>query len=181
MSELKAYIITQQVKARIEPTTIKLNFEAAQGPPGAQGPAGPQGLQGDPGPQGAEGPQGLQGEQGAQGPAGAGVPAGGTTGQVLAKVDDADYNTAWVDQSGGGGLYEAGVFSGNTDVNGEVNIAHGLGTSNFALIFSPEVASPVSITAKTSTSFTLTFYDPFGSGFPNIFVPVTVNWAAFHI
>lgn len=32
-----------------------------------------------------------------------GVPAGGTTGQVLAKKTDADGDTEWVDQSGGGG------------------------------------------------------------------------------
>lgn len=31
------------------------------------------------------------------------VPAGGTSGQVLAKSDDADYATAWVDGTGGGG------------------------------------------------------------------------------
>jgi hypothetical protein len=40
------------------------------------------------------------------GPAGTdgiGVPAGGTTGQVLAKTTVADYDTSWVDQTGGGG------------------------------------------------------------------------------
>lgn len=36
-------------------------------------------------------------------PEGQGVPAGGTTGQVLAKKSDADYDTEWVDQTGGGG------------------------------------------------------------------------------
>ncbi len=34
-------------------------------------------------------------------PGGGGVPAGGTTGQVLAKIDGTDYNTDWIDQSGG--------------------------------------------------------------------------------
>lgn len=38
---------------------------------------------------------------------GGGVPVGGTTGQVLAKASATDYDTAWVDQSGGGG--DAGV------------------------------------------------------------------------
>jgi hypothetical protein len=33
---------------------------------------------------------------GAQGPPGPGVPAGGTTGQVLVKQSDADFDTAWV-------------------------------------------------------------------------------------
>ena len=37
-------------------------------------------------------------------PAGQGVPAGGTTGQILAKVDETDYNTHWIDAPGGGGI-----------------------------------------------------------------------------
>ncbi|MXO72864.1 beta strand repeat-containing protein [Alteraurantiacibacter buctensis] len=32
-----------------------------------------------------------------------GIPVGGTTGQVLAKASDADYDLEWVDQTGGGG------------------------------------------------------------------------------
>ena len=39
---------------------------------------------------------------GAQGAAGQGVVAGGTVGQVLGKASAADYDTAWVDQTGGG-------------------------------------------------------------------------------
>lgn len=53
-----------------------------------------EGPQGDPGPQGATGPQGDPGE---------GVPTGGTTGQVLAKASNTNYDTEWVDQSGGSG------------------------------------------------------------------------------
>lgn len=67
------------------------------------------------GEQGAQGPQGIQGPQGVQGiqgPAGVGVPAGGTAGQVLAKVDGTDYNTTWVNQSGGGGGGGAAVGAG---------------------------------------------------------------------
>lgn len=41
----------------------------------------------------------IVGEDGA---VGVGVPSGGTTGQVLAKIDATDYNTQWVNQSGGG-------------------------------------------------------------------------------
>lgn len=44
----------------------------------------------------------LTGVPGPQGPPGVGVPAGGDSGQVLAKIDGDDYNTEWVDQSGGG-------------------------------------------------------------------------------
>ena len=40
----------------------------------------------------------IRGDAGA---AGQGVPTGGTAGQVLAKVDGTNYNTAWVNQSGG--------------------------------------------------------------------------------
>lgn len=59
---------------------------------GPEGPEGPQGPQGDPGATGATGAAGADGE---------GVPTGGTTGQVLAKVSGTDYDTEWVDQSGG--------------------------------------------------------------------------------
>lgn len=38
-----------------------------------------------------------------QGADGVGVPAGGTEGQVLAKATDGDYETVWVNQSGGSG------------------------------------------------------------------------------
>ena len=92
----------------------------AQGPQGEQGPQGIQGVQGVQGPKGdtgATGPQGPKGDTGntgpqgpagatgATGPAGPGVPTGGTAGQVLAKVDSTDYNTQWVNQSGGGSSY----------------------------------------------------------------------------
>ena len=77
-----------------------------QGPPGEDGAPGAQGPQGDPGPQGEQGPPGPAGQDGAegpQGPAGPGVAAGGTTGQILRKKSDADYDTEWVTQQGGGG------------------------------------------------------------------------------
>ena len=41
--------------------------------------------------------------RGATGATGAGVPAGGNAGQVLAKITDADNDTAWVDAPTGGG------------------------------------------------------------------------------
>ena len=77
-------------------------FKGDTGATGAQGPTGPQGPQGPTGATGATGatgPQGPQGEQGEQGPAGIGVPSGGTTGQILAKTDNLDYNTRWIDLS----------------------------------------------------------------------------------
>jgi hypothetical protein len=45
---------------------------------------------------GIAGPAGPAGPEGPAGPAGVGVPAGGTTGQVLQKVSDADFDVAWV-------------------------------------------------------------------------------------
>ena len=46
----------------------------------------------------------TNGQNGAKGDPGQGVPAGGTAGQVLSKVDGADYNTAWTTPPSGGGL-----------------------------------------------------------------------------
>lgn len=77
-----------------------------QGEKGDKGDTGPQGPQGNTGPQGDTGPkgdQGIQGEQGPQGEKGEGVLAGGTTGQVLAKKSGTDYDTEWVNQTGGAG------------------------------------------------------------------------------
>lgn len=61
---------------------------------------GPQGEAGATGPQGEAGPMGPTGPMG---PAGPGVPTGGSAGQVLAKIDGANYNTHWVTPSGGAG------------------------------------------------------------------------------
>ena len=107
-----------------EPVNIK-------GPKGDTGDTGPQG---NPGPAGAngvtptigengnwylgetdtgkpsrgeKGPKGNTGEQGPQGlpgPTGPGVPTGGTTGQVLSKNSDSDYDTIWKDATGGTSL-----------------------------------------------------------------------------
>lgn len=71
---------------------------------GRKGMAGAQGEQGD---TGLQGPQGIQGATGSQGPAGAtgatgpGVATGGTTGQILAKNSNTNYDTEWVDSSTG--------------------------------------------------------------------------------
>ena len=61
---------------------------------------------GDTGPQG---PQGKQGPSGAPGPAGPGVAPGGTTGQVLAKKSITNYDTEWIDNSGGGSTVSVNV------------------------------------------------------------------------
>ena len=102
-----------------------------QGPAGADGAEGPQGPKGDPGPQGPPGedgapgaqgeqgppgPAGQDGAQGPQGPAGPGVAAGGTTGQMLVKSSDADYDTEWVTPGGGGGSGAVETASFNSGV-----------------------------------------------------------------
>ena len=61
---------------------------------------------GDTGPQG---PTGKQGPAGAPGPAGPGVATGGTTGQVLAKKSNTNYDTEWIDNSGGGSTVSVNV------------------------------------------------------------------------
>lgn len=48
-------------------------------------------------PRGNPGPIGKQGPAGAPGPAGPGVAPGGTTGQVLAKKSNTNYDTEWID------------------------------------------------------------------------------------
>lgn len=75
---------------------------------------------------GVRGPTGWNGGSGSDGPPGPGVIAGGSTGQVLAKVSSANYDTTWVNQSGGGGspggtngqiqYNNAGSFGGVTAV-----------------------------------------------------------------
>jgi len=57
---------------------------------------------GDVGATGSTGATGSVGPAGADGADGEGVPVGGTTGQVLTKVDNTDYNTSWQDAGGSG-------------------------------------------------------------------------------
>ena len=68
-------------------TNVVLNFTIPRGKTGPQGP------QGEPGADGKTGPQG---------PAGPGVAAGGTTGQVLAKKSNTNYDTEWINPTSGG-------------------------------------------------------------------------------
>jgi hypothetical protein len=83
--------------------------DGEEGPVGPQGPQGVQGIQGIQGPDGIQGPKGDTGATGATGAKGdkgdtgdpgadgVGVPAGGTTGQLLAKASNSDYDDEWVD------------------------------------------------------------------------------------
>jgi len=71
----------------------------ATGPAGPTGATGAQGPIGNTGPQGATGPQGPIGATGPTGATGPGVLPGGTTGQILTKASNADFDTVW--QTGG--------------------------------------------------------------------------------
>lgn len=53
-------------------------------------------------------PVDIKGPPGKKGAPGQGVPAGGAAGQVLAKKSATDYDTQWVDQTGGGASADAG-------------------------------------------------------------------------
>lgn len=57
------------------------------------------GAPGAPGADGDDGADGAAGAAGANGVDGIGVPAGGTTGQVLVKASETDYDTQWADPS----------------------------------------------------------------------------------
>jgi len=77
-----------------------LTSDAASQIAGTPGPAGPAGADGADGADGAPGPKGADGADGAdgaKGDPGEGVPIGGAAGDVLVKVDAADYNTQWAD------------------------------------------------------------------------------------
>ena len=61
-----------------------------------------------------------------QGAPGIGIPAGGTTGQILAKVSDTDYDTEWVDQTGGGSSTpgeDGGYYQPSVDTSGNLTWA----------------------------------------------------------
>ncbi|MES2268661.1 MAG: collagen-like protein [Bacteroidota bacterium] len=83
------------------------------------------GLQGEQGDIGLPGETGAAGEPGEAGP---GVATGGTTGQVLSKVSNADFDTEWIDVAGAVDIHAPdGIISGlGLSVSaGEVTVAAG--------------------------------------------------------
>lgn len=65
--------------------------------------------------------KGDKGEDGQPGAAGQGVPTGGTAGQVLAKRSGTNYDTEWVNQSGGGGTVQS-VNNVTPDQTGNITL-----------------------------------------------------------
>ena len=59
----------------------------------------PRGSKGDKGDTGPQGPQGVQGPKGDKGDTGYGMPTGGTTGQILSKKSDTNYDIEWIDNN----------------------------------------------------------------------------------
>lgn len=93
------------------------------GPAGADGPAGPSGATGAVGPSGSTGATGPSGSTGATG---VGVPTGGTSGQVLAKASNTDYDFTWAASggTGGGATGVRGVFYNSTATSGTFVITY---------------------------------------------------------
>lgn len=74
----------------------------SQGPTGPTGTTGPTGAQGSTGPTGWTGPTGERGVTGPTGPGG--LPTGGTSGQVLKKKSNSDYDVEWAAGGTGGSI-----------------------------------------------------------------------------
>lgn len=105
--------------AVIETLTVNGSLTLGPSSPGAiQGPTGPPGSVGATGPAGSQGPAGATGSAGSSGTNGTngtngqGVPTGGTTGQVLSKINNTDYNTQW-STIGSGSVTSVSVASSN--------------------------------------------------------------------
>ena len=82
-------------------TSGSTGSSGTSGSTGSSGTSGSTGSSGTSGSTGSSGTSGSTGSSGTSGSTGAGVPVGGTSGQVLAKIDATNYNTQWVDTTGG--------------------------------------------------------------------------------
>lgn len=85
--------------------------------------------------------------------AAAALPSGGTTGQILAKASDSDYDTTWVDETGGTG---SGVDSLNTQT-GDITLSAGTGigvatVGTTITISNTDPGSPYTLPDATTTS-----------------------------
>lgn len=109
---------------------------------------------------------------------GVGVPAGGTTGQVLAKASNSNYDTQWVNQQGGGGAVASvntrtgAVVLGPTDLLGmtsarligrttagtgpseQLTVGSGLKLSGQSLTIDPDAVVPATATITAGVGLT---------------------------
>ena len=132
--------------------------QGIQGVQGEVGPQGPQGPQGETGATGATGPQGPKGDTGDTGPTGAtgatgatgpGVAMGGTSGQVLSKNSNTDYDTGWLTLGTAATMAgPSGTIVGTTDSQTLTNKT--VEAATFTNGYTEEVA-----TANTSTAYTI--------------------------
>lgn len=102
------------------------------------------------------------------------IPSGGQSGQVLAKVDNGDFDLHWIDQQGGGGTTVTGTFTSTGDgVTLQYLIPHNLGVV------------PTSYTADSQTQDKISDYSAdsvniivnFGPA-PALGSPVIIGWTA---
>ena len=108
--------------------------------------------------------KGAAGQNGQDGAPGVGVPTGGTSGQVLAKKSNTNYDTEWVNQSGGGGNtpYDSnpemdGTASpGNSNLFSRGNHVHPTDTSRAAQTDMTNVQNAIGNTSLPTTAQTLT-------------------------
>ena len=115
------------------------------------------GLSGGRGQPGQDGQDGRPGRDGQDGQDGVGVPAGGTTGQVLSKINNTDYNTQWINAptgSGGSGLQSRTTTSATTasladDASENVNITSFAKT---AVLFSVQTSAAAWVTLYTTAA-----------------------------
>lgn len=97
---------------KMEELAKKYSVPGKRGPKGEKGEKGEKGADGKDGERGIPGPPGITGKDGANGAPGrpgvdgadgengVGVPTGGTTGQILVKKSDGDFDTEWKTQTG---------------------------------------------------------------------------------
>jgi len=124
MSDISVIINVTEVEASIENDTVNANIIVNEQEAVIIGIAGPRGATGPQGPTGAQGPQGNPGE---------GVAPGGTTGQILVKSSNADFDTEWDDPEDVSAVWGSitGDLSDQTDLQNALNAK--LNASDFNL------------------------------------------------
>jgi hypothetical protein len=105
----------------------------------------------------------ASGATGPQGPAGAGVAVGGTTGQVLSKASNTNYDTVWVD-AGAGTVYSVNA-SGSTGISVTGGPITGAGTLTITNTLPDQIVgltgAGTAIITGTYPNFTITTNDEF--------------------